>query len=358
MFTYVVQRVLLMFPTLLGITVLVFFVMAFSPGGIGGPLMQGAGGAMSSVDAARVREYYNKRYGIDKPKIVQYGRWLNLISPVGFQVKDDGTLGQFGFKAPSFGESLAQHRPVSDLIAESLPITLLLNLISIPLIYGIGIVSGILAARRRGGLYDTVSGVVQLGTWSVPTIWAGVMLIGLLANREYLKWFPTSGLHDPDALTMAFLPHHTLHGWERGWLLDAGWHLVLPVVCLSYGGSAFLTKLTRGSMLENLAADYVRTARAKGVEERVVLYHHVFRNSLLALITVAANILPAMIGGSVIVEKIFSIPGMGRLAVESVYFRDREVVLAVTLIGGLVGLLSQILRDILYALADPRVRYD
>ena len=358
MFTYIVQRVLLMFPTLLGITMLVFFVMAFSPGGIGGPLMERRGAGMSSVDAARVREYYNKRHGIDKPKLVQYGRWLNLISPVGFSLKNDGTLGEFGFKEPSLGESLEQHRPVADVIAEALPITLLLNIVSIPLIYGTGIISGILAARRRGGFYDTVSGIVQLGTWSIPTIWAGVMLIGLLANREYLKWFPTSGLHDPAALLMAFLPHFTPHGWERGWLLDTIWHLVLPIICLSYGGSAFLTKLTRGSVLENLGADYVRTARAKGVDERVVLYHHVFRNSLLALITVAASILPALLGGSVVVEWIFSVPGMGRLGVESVQSRDREVVLAVTLIGGLIGLVSQILRDLLYAVADPRVRYD
>ncbi len=184
------------------------------------------------------------------------------------------------------------------------------------------------------------------------------MLLGLLANREYVKWFPTSGLHDAAALSMPFFPHSTTAGWECGWLLDSLWHLVLPVVCLSYGGSAFLMKLTRGSVLENLSADYVRTARAKGLSERVILYRHVFRNSLLALITVAANILPAMLGGSIIVESIFSIPGMGRLGVESVQFRDREVVLAVTLIGGIVGLLSQILRDILYAMADPRVRYD
>lgn len=357
MFTYVVQRLLLMFPTLLGITMLVFFVMAFSPGGIGGPLLDHAGN-MKSEDAARVREYYNKRYGIDKPKIVQYGRWLNEISPIGFQVRDDGSTGSFGFKQPSFGESLQQHRPVADLIAEALPVTLLLNLVSIPLVYGTGIITGILAARRRGSVYDNVTGIAQLGTWSVPTIWAGVMLIGILANREYVKMFPTSGLHDADALMMPFLPHFTPNGWVRGWLLDTGWHLVLPVVCLSYGGSAFLMKLTRGSVLENLGADYVRTARAKGLNERVILYRHVFSNSLLALITVAANILPSLLSGSVIVESIFGVPGMGKLAWESVLFRDREVVLAVTLIGGIVGLLSQILRDILYAMADPRVRYD
>jgi ABC-type dipeptide/oligopeptide/nickel transport system permease component len=357
MLTYVARRLLLMFPTLFGITILVFFVMAYSPGGIGGPLLDRTGN-MKSQDAVRVREYYMKRYGIDKPKVVQYARWLNLISPVGFEIRDDGSLGRFGFKSPSLGESLQQHRPVMDLIAESLPITLLLNLISIPLIYGVGVLTGIIAAKHRGSLYDTATGITQLATWSVPTIWAGVMLIGLLANRQYFKCFPTSGLHDPDALLMSFLPRHLSGGWARGWLVDTAWHLVLPVICLSYGGSAFLMKLTRGSVLENLSADYVRTARAKGVEENVVLYRHVFRNSLLSLITVAANILPALLGGSVIVESIFSIPGMGRLGVESVQFRDREVVLAVTLIGGLVGLLSQILRDILYAMADPRVSYD
>jgi ABC-type dipeptide/oligopeptide/nickel transport system permease component len=357
MLTYILRRLLLMIPTLLGITALVFFVMAYSPGGIGGPLLN-RGNNMRSEDAARVREYYNKRYGIDKPKIVQYARWLNLISPIGLRPNDDGSLGSFGLKWPSLGESLQQHRPVTDLIAESLPITLLLNLVSIPLIYGTGVITGISAAKHRGGFYDTATGTTQLATWSVPTIWAGVMLIGLLANREYVKLFPTSGLHDPAALLMSFFPSHSPRGWERGWLLDTAWHLVLPVVCLSYGGSAFLMKLTRGSVLENLGADYVRTARAKGVSENVVLYQHVFRNSLLSLITVAANILPALLGGSIIVESIFSIPGMGRLGVESVQFRDREVVLAVALIGGLAGLLSQVLRDILYALADPRVSYD
>jgi ABC-type dipeptide/oligopeptide/nickel transport system permease component len=357
MFTYTIRRILLMFPTLLGITALVFFVMAYSPGGIGGPLMDKFGN-LQSEEARRVREYYDKRYGIHKPKIVQYARWLNLISPVGFEPNADGSLGHFGVKWPSFGDSLAQHRPVSDMIRESLPITLMLNLLSIPIVYGFGIVTGIIAAKHRGGIYDRATGITQLATWSVPTIWAGVMLIGLLANREYIKLFPTSGLHEADALSMRFFPYVAGDAWHRGWLFDTAWHLILPVICLSYGGSAFLTKLTRGSILENLQSDYVRTARAKGVDEHQVLYRHVFRNSLLALITVAASILPAMIGGSIVVETIFSVPGMGRLSVEAVQFRDREVVLAVTFIGGFIGLMSQILRDILYALADPRVSYE
>ena len=357
MLAYTLRRLLLLIPTLLGVTALVFFVMAFSPGGIGGPLL-GKGGEMASGDAQRVRAYYQARYGLDKPKIVQYGRWLNLVSPVGFKVDDAGKLGRFGFKAPSFGDSMQSHRPVIELVEEALPITLLLNLITIPFVYGTGIVTGIFAAKHRGRFYDTATGAIQLATWSVPTIWAAVMLVGLLANQQYVHWFPVAGLHEASSPVMTFLPHHDAGGWSRGWLLDLCWHLVLPVVCLCYGGSAVLMKLTRGSVLENLGADYVRTARAKGVDEQTVLYRHVFRNSLLALITVAASILPALLGGSVIVETIFSIPGMGRLGVESVQFRDREVVLAVTLIGGLIGLLSQILRDLLYAAADPRVSYE
>lgn len=357
MLTYITRRLLLMIPTLFGITLLVFLVMAFAPGGIGGTALTELGN-MQAEEASRIREYYEQRYGINKPPLVQYGRWLNQISPLGFEPQSDGTLGSFGFKAPSLGESLSRRRPVLDLIGESLPITLLLNLVSIPLVYFIGISSGLLAARYRGKSFDVGSSVAFLAMWSIPTIWAGVMLIGLLANKQYIKLFPTGGLHDTFASAMPFLPAWTEAGFQRGWLLDTVWHLVLPVLCLSYGGFAFLSKLTRGSILEALSADYVRTARAKGVAERDVLFRHVFRNSLLPLITVAAGILPALLGGSIVVERIFSIPGMGNLAVEAVQFRDRELVLAITLIGGIIGLLSELLRDVCYAIADPRVSYE
>jgi peptide/nickel transport system permease protein len=357
MLTYIIRRLLLLFPTLLGITALVFFIMAMAPGGIGGPQLNEMG-SLQGEEARRVREYYQKRYGLDQPVIVQYGRWLNQISPVGFRPLPDGSLGELGFKWPDLGESLTRHRPVVDLLGEALPVTILLNLLSIPIIYVIGIVTGIFAARHRGKLIDVGSGMTFLAMWSIPSIWAGVMFIGLLANREYVKLFPTAGLHSMLASSWPFLPRITEAGFQPGWLLDTLWHLVLPVVCLSYGGFAFLSKLTRSSILENLSADYVRTARAKGLPGNVVLFRHVFRNSLLSLITVAANILPALLGGSIIIETIFSIPGMGRLAVEATQFRDRELVLAVTLIGGLIGLMSELIRDLIYAAADPRVTYD
>ena len=354
--TYLLRRLLLMVPTLLGMTVVVFFAMALSPGGLGGRAM--AAGNVRGAEAARVRAYYEKRYHINEHPVRQYLRWLNLVSPIGFRVNDDGAFVGFGPKAPSLGESMERHRPVSELIAEALPVTLLLNLISLPLIYATGILAGVRAARNRGGAYDVGFGAAQLAAWSIPTIWLGVVLIGFLANREYLKLFPTAGLTELEADVMPFLPRYAAGGWERGWLLDVAWHLVLPIVCMALGATAFLSKLVRGSVLENLAADYARTARAKGLPDRVVLYRHVFRNSLLSLITVAATVLPSLFAGSIVIETIFSIPGMGRLTVQAAQFGDREVVLAGVRIFGTLSLASALLRDVLYAVADPRVTYD
>lgn len=359
MISYFIRRLLLIIPTLLGITMLSFFVMGISPGGIGGPLLQGAGGGMRAEEARAVRLYYEQRYGLDKPLIVQYGRWLNQISPIGLKAADTGFPSStgFGLKWPDLGRSFSKGRPVSELLWEAVPVTLLLNALTIPVTYTIAIVTGIYAAKRRGGVLDVTTGTLFLGLWSVPTMWAGVMLIGFLANRQYYYWFPTGGLHDTLAGSMSFLPTFS-GGFQRGWLLDMLWHLSLPVICLSYGGFAFLSKLTRGSILENLRADYARTARAKGLDDRTVLFRHVFRNSLIPLITVAAYILPALLAGSVIVESIFSIPGMGRLVIEAVYTRDRELVLAETLVAGMIGLISYVVADLLYAMADPRVSYE
>jgi len=358
MLTYLIRRILLLIPTLLGITILVFGVMAAAPGGIGGPLLNERGGQIGGANQQRIREYYEKRYGLNKPYAIQYLRWLNNISPVGFRVNEDGSLGRIAVKWPDLGESITQRRPVSDLLKDALPVTLILNLVSIPLVYVIGIVSGIIAARNRGNAADVGIGTSQLALWSIPTIWSGVLLIGFLANREYVNWFPTGGLTSVGSLDASFLPSHVDGRWQAGFLVDRVWHLILPVVCLSYGGFAFLSKLMRGSILDNLGADYVRTARAKGLNENVILYRHVFRNSLLSLITVAAAILPSLLGGSIVVETIFGLPGMGKLSVDAVSLRDRELVLGLTFVGGLIGLTSMVLRDVLYAMADPRVTYD
>ncbi len=356
MLSYVIRRILLVFPTLLGITVIVYFMIALAPGGIGANLLSSEG-TMRPEERKAMQEYLNKRYALDKPVTVRYFHWLNRISPVGFTDKAEGKSA-FGFKAPDFGESFIRRRPVGDLIRESLPITLLLNILSMPLIYALSILVGIRAAARRGGAFDKASSTLFLALWSFPVILAGTLAIGFLTNEKYVHWFPANGLHDILSDNMPFLPHHGANGWERGWLFDTAWHLVLPVLCLSYGSFAVLSKLSRGAILDNILADYARTARAKGVSEKAVLYRHVLRNSLLPLITVAAGILPELIGGAVIVETIFGLPGMGRLGVDAVRQKDLDLVLAVTIMGTLLGLVGNLIADIGYALADPRVSYD
>jgi peptide/nickel transport system permease protein len=236
-------------------------------------------------------------------------------------------------------------------------VTLLLNLITVPIIYAISIMSGISAASKRGKGFDVAWGTTSLALWSIPTMWTGVMLLGYFASREYWPWFPAGGLHDTLAQQMRFFPSWE-GGFHRGWLLDAAWHLVLPVACLTYTGFAFLTKLMRASVLENLAADFARTARAKGLSEHVVLYRHVLANSILPMITVAAGILPGLLAGSLIVEKIFSINGMGVLMIDAIYIKDRELVMSETLVVGIISVLCLLAADIWYAIADPRVSYE
>jgi len=357
MINYIIRRVLLIVPTLLGISVLVFCIMAAAPGGVGSNLLA-PGGDLRAEERAALERYFNERYGLDKPLPVQYGRWLNNVSPIGFRVDENREAQGFGFKVPDLGSSFSKNRPVTALIADALPITLLMNVFSIPVVFVLSIVMGLYTAKYRGQTLDVGIGTANLALWSIPTIWMGVVLIGLLASEEYLKLFPTSGLASLRADEWTFLPTLTDQGWQHGYLLDRVWHLILPVFCLSYTGFAFLTKLTRSSVLENLQADYARTARAKGASETTVLWHHVLRNSLLPLITVGASILPGLLVGSVIVESIFSIDGMGRLAVQAVQLRDREVVLAVTLITSLLSLVAYLIVDICYAWADPRVSFE
>ncbi|MFO8024666.1 ABC transporter permease [Thiohalophilus sp.] len=460
MHTYILRRLLLMIPTLLGITIVVFTVMAAAPGGISAQSLVEGQNLEPEVKKA-MEEYYNRLYGLDQPAPVQYLRWLNNISPIGFTFDQDNRVDGFSLtKGVELGTSFRYGRPVADLIEERLPITLLLNILSIPLIYVVAIAIGVHAATQRGKAFDVGSGVTLLGLWSVPTMLAGVLLIGFFASDQYWHWFPTGGLNRREALDMPFMPHWSSSGdlvllfvamalsvalfimlslraasrWRtalmgtlgavlglfmtaalpgettwvfwllnsvvlaaclgligytdyaalrttmmgllgagigagiavyfmqgdflRGFLLDRLWHLILPVLCLSYGGFAFLAKLTRSAVLENLLSDYARTARAKGVPEQQVLWRHVFRNSLLPLITVAAALLPSLLGGSIIVEALFSIDGMGKLAVEAVQTRDRELVLSITLIGALLSLLGYLLADLCYAIADPRVSYE
>ena len=417
MFTYVLRRLMLFVPTILGATLLVFTLMYFAPVSIEDTMLP-ADGQMTPGARAEREAYLNARFGLDDPYLVQYLRWLNNVSPIGVptwkyddpEVVEQRSLrreyragvevniraeqpdiapqaladavdvveeaavdaGEIDFspeagdpragnpfKGSDLGYSFIFQRRSSELIAERLPVTLLLNAVSIPLALGVSILTGVFAARHRGTWRDVVSGTLLLGLYSVPVIWAGVLLIGYLANEQYLRWFPAAELNSLTGEQQPFFPSTAADGtWRRGFLLDSAWHMVLPVLCLTYAQFAYLSKLSRTSMLETLNADFVRTARAKGLAERTVIWQHAFRNALGPIITFLAALLPAIIAGSIVVERIFTINGMGSLVVESLLRQDRELFLSLTLITLLLTIVSYLLADLAYALADPRVSYD
>jgi peptide/nickel transport system permease protein len=320
---------LLMVPTLVGITIVVFAISRLAPGNPVS-LSMGPGGQLDAARAADVIKARMALYGLDKPVYVQYAKWFGRV--VTFD----------------FGESIKHHRPVIDLIKERLPITVMLNVIAFIIAYTISIPLGVLAAVRHKRFTDTASSVILFMLWSLPVMWVGQMLIGYFSGTTFLNWFPSAGLSSNNADTMPFFQ----------WLSDRLWHLVLPVVCLTYGEFAYLTKQVRASMLDNLRMDYVRTARAKGLSNLVVVWRHAFRNSIIPVITIMATLLPAMFGGSVIIESIFSVPGMGLLAFEAVTTRDYNVVMAVATIAGMLNLVGLLLGDISYAIADPRISFE
>lgn len=328
MTTYIIRRLLLMIPTLLGITIVVFAISRMAPGDPVS-LAMGPGGMLDAQRAADVRAARMRLYGLDKPVYTQYAIWLGRVARL------------------DFGDSIKHHRPVIDLIKERLPITLTLNLVSFVLIYAVSIPMGILSAVGRKKFLDRASSAILLMLWSLPSMWVGQMLIGYLCGPP-LNWFPPAGLSSNDAGQFPFFP----------WLSDRLWHLVLPVVCLTYAGFAYLTKQVRAGMLDNLRADYVRTARAKGLSNWAVIFRHAFRNSIIPVITIMATLLPAMFGGSVIIERIFSVSGMGLLAFEAVTTRDYNVVMGVATIAGFLNLLGLLLADIAYAIVDPRISFE
>ncbi len=248
----------------------------------------------------------------------------------------------------TLGESIQTRTTVREELRRRLPITLMISLIAFPLIYAIAIPVGMGMAVKRGRRFDASANVTLLGLWSVPTVLSATLLVGYAAiGGAGVQWFPNNGLSGVGAEAWPF----------SQWLADRAWHLVLPVFCIVYGGCAYLAKQMRASMLDNFTMDYVRTARAKGVPGRAVVLRHVLRNSLLPIITIFATILPVLIAGSIIIEKIFNIEGMGLMAFRAVQNRDYDVVQALALIAGVLNLAGLLLADIAYAIADPRISY-
>lgn len=247
-----------------------------------------------------------------------------------------------------FGNSIKDNRPVWDHIKESVPVSLIFTFISFILAYMIAIPLGIYSATHQYTTGDKVTTVILFILYSLPNFWVATMAIVFFGGGDFLDIFPVSGLHSLGAEDMS--------SWE--YFKDLAHHVALPLIIWTYGSFSALSRYMRGSMLEVIRQDYIRTARAKGLSERVVTYKHALRNSLIPIITMLANLLPLAISGSIIIESIFSIPGMGQLSFNAVLFRDYPIIMAVTTISAMLTLFGILLSDLLYAVVDPRITFE
>ena len=314
---FVLRRLLQAIPTLLGISILIFAVIRLAPGD---PVNLFFDPTIKGEDLERMR----RQLGLDRPLYIQYIDWVTNLA------------------RGDFGRSFVTREPVLSRILERLPNTIQLSLAAVVIALLVGPTLGILAATHRGGLIDQLVRVLAVVVDAVPNFWLGLMLILVLAVQ--LRLFPSGGMY---TLRGAFMPP----------LLDRLWHLVLPALVLAAGPIALYSRLMRTEMLEVLSQDYIRTARAKGLAEGVVLYGHALRNALLPIITVLGGTLPFLFGGAVVTESVFSWPGMGRLFVDAAYSRDYPMVLGIAIIASVLVVLGQLLSDILYGIVDPRIRY-
>ncbi len=321
MYRYIVRRVLISVPLLIGISLITFGVINMAPGG---PI--GISSDLNPKATAEYRERLKAYYGLDRPIYVRYGQWLGRMAVL------------------DFGDSFSPDgRKVWDKIRERIPVTLSINLLSMATIFLIAVPIGIYSAVRKGSLFDRIATVTVFTGFAVPTFWLALLLMILFG--VHLGWLPISGLVslEHDSLPLA------------GRVADRAKHLVLPIFLAGFGGLAGISRYMRSNMLEVIRQDYVATARAKGLPERKVVFRHAMRNALLPVITILGLSVPDLLGGSVIFETIFAIPGMGQLFYQGVMSRDYPLIMGILTIGAFLTLLGNILADVGYALADPRI---
>jgi peptide/nickel transport system permease protein len=324
MLNYTIRRLLLLIPTLFGITVVTFIIINLAPGD---PVDLINRGEMDARISPAAYHQMLHLYGLDQPLHVRYFTWVKRVGKL------------------DFGNSFLDHRPVTQKIVERLPATLSLNITSLLIALVLAVPLGLFAAVRQHSRFDKLGGTALYLLYSLPEFWVALLLIMFLGVK--LKLLPINGMQSIDARDLGFL----------GYWRDRAVHMVLPVFCLTYGELAFLSRFVRGSSLEVIRQDYIRTARAKGLDETRIVYTHVFRNTMIPVLTLLGLLLPTLISGSIILESIFSWPGVGNLFFTSVLARDYPVVMGLSTITAVVVLFSTLLADLLYAWADPRVTY-
>ncbi len=320
--TYILRRVVISIPLMLGLLTFNFFIIKMAPGN---PI-----DLFESPDMTpEVRERIRKAYGLDQPLHVQFYRYVSSV------VIDR-----------ELGYSIPKRRNVIDEISDALPNTLKLSFLALLLDLGLGIAIGIISAVKQYSAFDNTVRIGALTLYSMPSFYLGLMMLLLFSGGV---WYilPAGG-------TIDAVNHGSMTGWEKIW--DHIVHMILPIITLGVGSAAATSRYMRGQLLETIRQDYVRTARAKGLHERTVIFKHALRNALMPIVTITGLSLPALLSGSVIVEYLFSWPGMGRVAVEAASQRDMPIFLAVNLMFAGMVVIGSLLADILYAVVDPRVR--
>lgn len=325
--TFILRRVLGAIPLLLGIATLVFFVLNLAPG-------DPAAAYMNPNMPPEIIEQLRVNLGLDQPVHVRYVKWM------------------MSFFTGDWGYSFAQSRPVAAILLDALPNTLILAAISLVLVFLIGVVVGVFQAVRQNSLTDSSLSVVGLFFYSMPSFWLGLMLM-LVFSLKASEWgwpfsLPPTGVTSVD--------YDFMTAGEQ--IRDRLAHLVLPVATLTLALAAGVARYTRGQMLEVVRQDYIRTARAKGLPERTVIFKHALRNSMIPVITLLGLNLPYLFSGAVFIEYIFAWPGMGRVIVDAIYQRDYPLVMATSFLFATIVVIGNLVADVLYAVADPRIRYD
>ena len=305
---YVLRRLLLMIPTFLGITLLTFVVAQLAPGDPFQLDLEVAGPGQAVIDQQRQSQ------GLDAPLPLQFGRWLSRV------VRFD------------FGRSFIDQRDVTEKVGEAAPRTALIAGLALLFGFGLAVPLGVLLATKARRWWARALSVALIAAWSVPTFWVAVILLMLFAGPRWFDWFPVQGL------------------------ADGGF--VLPVICLTWPTLVVATRQVRSAMEDALAQDYVKAARARGIPEGRVIWRHALRNSLLPVVTMLGLHLPHLVGGSVVIERIFGIPGMGLLAFDAIGTRDYPTVMGVATVIAIVNMLSMLLVDLAYGFIDPRIRLE
>lgn len=290
----------------------------------------GGGGGGSQVGVSEeVVEALKKQYGFDKPIIVRYGIW----------VKNMLTF--------DFGDSFTYHEPVVDVIMQRFPVSLQFGLISLFLVYLICIPLGIFKAVRDGSPFDNVTSMILFVMYSIPTVMMAILLIVFFAGSSFFDWFPIGELYSDGYEDKNFFAK----------ILDRAHHFVLPLICYMLHSFSALTFLMKNSFLDQVKLDYVRTARAKGLDEKTVLYKHTLRNALIPIVTGLNSFLLVMFNGSIIIEQIFQLDGIGLLTFKAVLDGDYNVLMALIFIPAVLLLIGRLLTDIAYTLVDPRIDF-